>query len=72
MAQKRDTNKYECYQGNKLVYVGITNDMKRREAEHRAEGMEFTSMRKSRKCHYSRCCIRLGNHQNSNLPKESR
>ena len=46
MAQKRDTNKYECYQGNKLVYVGITNDMARREAEHRADGMSFSSMRK--------------------------
>lgn len=46
MSQKRDTNKYECYQGNKLVYVGITNNMERREAEHRAEGMKFTSMRK--------------------------
>jgi predicted GIY-YIG superfamily endonuclease len=46
MAQKRDTSKYECYQGNKLVYVGITNDMARREAEHKAEGMNFSSMRK--------------------------
>ena len=46
MAQKRDTNKYECYQGNRLVSVGITNDMERREAEHRADGMEFSSMRK--------------------------
>ena len=46
MSKKRDTNKYECYQGSKLVYVGITNDMERREAEHRADGMEFTSMRK--------------------------
>lgn len=46
MAHKRDTNKYECYQGDKLVYVGITNDMERREAEHRADGMEFSSMRK--------------------------
>lgn len=39
-------NKYECFQGNKLVYVGITQDMDRREAEHRAEGMHFSSMRK--------------------------
>lgn len=46
MTQKRDTSKYECYQGNKLVYVGITNDMARREAEHKAEGMKFSSMRK--------------------------
>ena len=46
MAQKRDTSKYECYKGKKLVYVGITNDMARREAEHKAEGMNFSSMRK--------------------------
>ncbi len=46
MSQKRDKNKYECYQGNELVYVGITNNIERREAEHRAEGMKFSSMRK--------------------------
>lgn len=46
MAEKRNINKYECYQGNKLVYVGITNDMARRKAEHRADGMDFSSMRK--------------------------
>ena len=28
------------------IYVGITNDMERREAEHRADGMQFASMRK--------------------------
>lgn len=41
---ERDTYKYELRQGNKIVYVGTTNDMNRREAEHRAEGMNFTSM----------------------------
>jgi len=41
---ERDTYKYELRDGNKVVYVGITNDMTRREQEHRAEGMEFTSM----------------------------
>ena len=46
MSSKRDTNKYECYQGNKLVYVGITNDLERREAEHIADGMQFSSMKK--------------------------
>lgn len=46
MSKTRDTNKYECYDGNRLVYVGITNDMARREAEHRADGMNFSSMRK--------------------------
>lgn len=40
----RDTKKYELYRGNKLVYVGITNDLERRANEHRAEGMQFTRM----------------------------
>ena len=31
MAQKRDTYKYELKQGNKVVYVGITDDPGRRE-----------------------------------------
>lgn len=39
-----DTYKYELRNGNKVVYVGITNDLGRREAEHRNEGMVFTSM----------------------------
>ena len=38
----RDTKKYELYRGNKLVYVGITNDLERRASEHRAEDMQFT------------------------------
>lgn len=42
----RDTYKYELRNGNKVVYVGITNDLGRREAEHRNEGMEFTNMTK--------------------------
>lgn len=42
---ERDTYKYELLDGNTVVYVGITNDPARREAEHRAEGMEFTRMR---------------------------
>ena len=42
----RDTYKYELRNGNKVVYVGITNDLGRREAEHRNEGMKFTSMTK--------------------------
>lgn len=42
----RDTNKYELMDGNKVVYVGITNDLERREAEHRSEGMQFTSITK--------------------------
>lgn len=42
----RDTNKYVCRQGNKIVYVGITKDLDRREAEHIRDGMKFTSMTK--------------------------
>lgn len=42
----RDTYKYELRDGNRVVYVGITNDLERREAEHRAEGMDFTKIQK--------------------------
>ena len=42
----RDTYKYELRDGNRVVYVGITNDLEGREAEHRTEGMDFTSIRK--------------------------
>ena len=45
MHMERDTYKYELLDGNKVVYVGITNDPARREREHRAEGMKFTRMR---------------------------
>ena len=31
----RDTYKYHFKQGPRVVYAGITNDLKRREAEHR-------------------------------------
>lgn len=43
---ERNTYKYELHNGNRVVYVGITNDLERREAEHRAEGMNFTSIKK--------------------------
>ncbi len=46
MAQKRDTSKYVLRQGNKVVYVGITNDLERRTAEHEREGMRFTAVDK--------------------------
>ena len=42
----RDTYKYELRNGNRIVYVGITNNLERREAEHRNEGMQFTSIAK--------------------------
>ena len=41
---KRDTYKYELTRGNKVVYVGITNDPARREQEHRQD-KNFTKMR---------------------------
>ena len=41
---KRDTYKYELTQGNKVVYVGITNDPARREMEH-SQDKNFDKMR---------------------------
>ncbi len=41
---KRNTYKYELTQGNKVVYVGITNDPARREMEHRQD-KDFDRMR---------------------------
>lgn len=46
MAQDRDTSKYVLRQGNKIVYVGITNDLDRRTKEHENEGMKFTAVDK--------------------------
>lgn len=46
MAQDRDTSKYVLRQGNKIVYVGITNDLDRRTTEHENEGMIFTAVDK--------------------------
>ena len=34
---ERDTYKYQLKRGNEVVYVGITNDPERREAEHRQD-----------------------------------
>ena len=42
----RNTYKYRLKDGNEIVYYGITNDLERREQEHRSEGMNFTSMEK--------------------------
>lgn len=41
----KDTYKYELLQGNKVVYVGITTDPTRREAEHRREKKTFDKMK---------------------------
>lgn len=37
MATDRDTYKYHFKKGNKIIYAGITNDIDRREAEHRSK-----------------------------------
>lgn len=44
MAKKQDTVTYELKQGNKVVYVGTTNDPERREQEHLAAGKTFGHM----------------------------
>ena len=41
---KKDTYKYELHDGHKTVYVGTTKNPERREAEHRADGKDFTNM----------------------------
>ena len=41
---KRNTYKYELTKGNKVVYVGITNNPERREAEHR-QNKNFDKMK---------------------------
>ena len=40
---ERDTVRYELHDGNKVVYVGITNDPKRRAQEHSTD-KEFGNM----------------------------
>lgn len=35
MAEKRDTYKYHHKRGNKILHTGITDDLERREQEHR-------------------------------------
>ena len=42
----RDTYKYRIKDGKRIVYYGTTNDLERREQEHRNDGMSFTSMEK--------------------------
>jgi predicted GIY-YIG superfamily endonuclease len=43
---KNDTSKYILKEGNKIVYVGITNDPGRRETQHRNDGKKFDKMEK--------------------------
>ena len=42
--EKRDTVTYELKEGNKVVYVGTTNDPERREKEHKESGKNFGHM----------------------------
>ena len=44
MPKKQDTVTYELKQGNKVVYVGTTNDPERREQEHSEDGKKFGHM----------------------------
>lgn len=44
--EERNTSKYELKDGKRVVYVGITNDLERRTKEHKAEGLQFTNVKK--------------------------
>jgi len=44
MPKQRDHSRYELRDKHKLVYVGITDDPTRREAEHKNDGKKFTTM----------------------------
>ena len=42
MVRKRSTQTYGLYNGNEKVYIGTTDDLERREQEHRNAGKKFT------------------------------
>ena len=42
MKTGRNYYRYELKYGNKVVYIGITNNPNRREAEHNNDGKKFT------------------------------
>ena len=44
MSEIEDTVNYNLIDGDEVVYKGSTKDPKRREQEHRAEGMKFTRL----------------------------
>ena len=44
MSKKRDTRTYDLKNGRRTVYRGSTNDLERREREHRIEGKKFTHL----------------------------
>lgn len=45
-SQARDFYNYELKRGHQVVYRGTTNDLERREGEHRRAGKDFTHMNK--------------------------
>ena len=47
---KRNTYIYSLKDGNTIVYIGKTADLKRREQEHKREGKRFTRMDKEFPC----------------------
>ncbi|MBA7514085.1 hypothetical protein ES705_06109 [subsurface metagenome] len=44
---KRNYSRYILKRGNKIVYFGVTNDLKRRLSEHKRAGLKFNSMSKN-------------------------
>lgn len=44
--KNRDTIRYYLQDGNEKTYIGITDDLERRTAEHRNDGLKFTSVHK--------------------------
>ncbi len=49
LASGRDFVNYDLKQGKTVVYKGQTNDLDRREREHRQDGKEFTHIKKVEK-----------------------
>ena len=45
MAKQRKTQTYALYDGNKKVYIGTTDNLERREREHRGEEKQFTRIK---------------------------
>ncbi len=43
--QKRDTRNYSLWDGNKKVYIGITDNPQRRQVEHEQEGKRFDRLK---------------------------
>ena len=45
MAKQRKTQTYVLYDGSKKVYIGTTDNLERREREHRGEEKQFTRIK---------------------------